>query len=106
MYLGRPCLALTAEGALADLVRHHALGEVIHPRDPEAICAALTRRLHSFRDAGAPALDAAATHAVGIDRFHRRRLAGEFARIFRAAADAARAADTQPARVAPTAFVK
>jgi glycosyltransferase involved in cell wall biosynthesis len=89
MYLGRPCLALTPEGALADLVRHHALGEVIHPRDPEAICAALTRRLRSFRDGGAPAL-VAATLAVGIDRYHRQRLAGEFARIFRAAAGAAR----------------
>jgi glycosyltransferase involved in cell wall biosynthesis len=106
MYLGRPCLALTPEGALADLVRHHALGDVIHPRDPEAIYAALSRRLRSFRDASAPALDAADTHAVDIDRFHRQRLAGEFARIFRAAADAARAADTQPARVEPTAFAK
>ena len=106
MYLGRPCLALTPEGALADLVRHHALGDVIHPRDTEAIYAALSRRLRSFRDASAPALDAADTHAVDIDRFHRQRLAGEFARIFRAAADAARAADTQPARVEPTAFAK
>jgi glycosyltransferase involved in cell wall biosynthesis len=106
MHLGRPCLALTPEGALADLVRQHGLGDVLHPRDPEAICAWMSRNLHAFRDARASARVTEHTKAVGIDRFHRQRLAGEFARIFHAAFDDARAEHTQARRVEPTAFAK
>jgi glycosyltransferase involved in cell wall biosynthesis len=87
MFLGRPCLALAPDGALADLVRRHALGNVIHPRDREGIHADLLSRLRAFRDgamvSAAPALD--------IGSFHRRRLAGAFARVFRSAVDCARA---------------
>ena len=48
MQLGRPCLALTPEGALATLVRRHRVGEVVAPRDPEAIAAALGRMPREF----------------------------------------------------------
>jgi glycosyltransferase involved in cell wall biosynthesis len=90
MYLGRPCLALTAEGALSTLVRDHRLGDVIHPRDAEGIFADLSRRLQSFRDRNVGTFDDGVTHAVDIERFHRQRQAGDFARIFRAAVDYAR----------------
>jgi hypothetical protein len=89
MYLGRPCLALTPEGALAQLVRDHALGDVIHPRDSEAIFTALSRKLQVFRDCKG-AFNDMVSRAVDIARFQRQRQAGEFARIFRAAVDYAR----------------
>jgi glycosyltransferase involved in cell wall biosynthesis len=81
MQLGRPCLALTPEGALADLVRRHRVGEVVAPRDPEAIASALTRMLSRFRD-GVPAAPAV---PVDIERFDRRLQAGQFAEVFRMA---------------------
>jgi glycosyltransferase involved in cell wall biosynthesis len=96
MHLGRPCLALAPDGALADLVRKHALGEVVPPRDAEAICAALSRMLRSFRDGQRTPAD---THAIGIEGFHRERLAARFARIFRDAAEHARSKTPQEARV-------
>jgi glycosyltransferase involved in cell wall biosynthesis len=101
MYLGRPCLALAPEGALARLVRDHALGEVVPPRDPEAICRALSRRLQLFRDGNVAATTA---HAVNIERFHRKRLAGEFARIFRDAAETASERASQPPRFPALSF--
>lgn len=77
MRLGRPCLALTPEGALARLVRRHRLGEVVPPRDPEAIAGVLSRWLQTFRDS------APLPHApVDIERFDRSRQAGEFALVF------------------------
>jgi glycosyltransferase involved in cell wall biosynthesis len=80
MRVGRPCLALTPEGALAQLVRRHRLGEVVAPRDPEAIAAALARMLRAFVQ-GAPI-----PHApVDIERFDRRVQAAHFAEVFRAA---------------------
>jgi glycosyltransferase involved in cell wall biosynthesis len=80
MRAGRPCLALTPEGALAQLVRRHGLGEVVPPRDPEAIAAALARRLRDFVQG------VTVPHApVDIDRFDRRVQAGRFAQVFRAA---------------------
>ncbi len=100
MYLGRPCLALAPEGALASLVRDHALGEVIHPRDPEAIFAVLSRMLHAFRN-GKAAPPAAALHAASIDAFHRERQAGRFAQVFRAAALDARSGARQAPTFAP-----
>ena len=54
MRLGRPCLALTPEGALSRLVRRHRLGEVVDPRDSEAIASALARSLRAFRDGTTP----------------------------------------------------
>jgi glycosyltransferase involved in cell wall biosynthesis len=106
MYLGRPCLALTPEGALADLVRGHALGDVIHPRDVEAIFDALSRRLQSFRNGEVGTCHDAATNAVDIERFHRQRQAGEFARIFRAAVDYARSEPTRSRPSEGPAFAK
>ncbi len=84
MRLGRPCLALTPEGALSRLVRRHGLGEVVHPRDPAAVASALSRLLRAFRDSTPLA------HApVDIERFDRRLQAGEFARAFRRAKELA-----------------
>lgn len=83
MQLGRPCLALTPEGALAALVRRHRVGEVVAPRDPEAIASALGRMLRRFRD-GTGALY---TAAIDIGRFDRRLQAGQFAEVFRMAHD-------------------
>jgi len=80
MRAGRPCLALTPEGALAQLVRRHRLGEVVAPRSPEAIAAALARMLRAFADG------TAAPHApVDIERFDRRVQAAQFAQVFRTA---------------------
>ena len=84
MRLGRPCLALTPEGALSRLVRRHQLGEVVAPRDAEAIANALTGWLRAFRDA------APVPHTpLDIERFDRRLQAGEFARVFRQAKELA-----------------
>jgi len=80
MRLGRPCVALTPEGALSRLVRRHRLGEVVHPRDPEAIASALSRLLRAFRDGETPP-----HQPIDIERFDRRVQAGEFARVFREA---------------------
>jgi len=91
MYLGRPCLALAPEGALASLVRDCSLGEVVHPGHVEGIAAALARMLRLFRDGEIGALErsrAGAAAAKDIARFDRRRLAGEFAHVFRGACDA------------------
>ena len=80
MRLGRPCLALTPEGALARLVRHHRLGEVIHPRDGEAVAGTLAKMLRAFRD------DVAIPHApIGIAGFDRCSQAGRFVEVFREA---------------------
>jgi glycosyltransferase involved in cell wall biosynthesis len=87
MYVGRPCLTLAPEGALADLVREYVLGDVIPPRDSERIFEALSRRVRDFRDRGVGMPSGAAVRAVGTERFHRKRQAGEFARIFREATE-------------------
>ncbi len=86
MALGRPCLTLAPEGALTRLVRAHQMGPVVAPRDEAGIAAALADALRRFR-AGSWSVDAQAT---GIERYHRRALAGEFAAVFRAALAAAR----------------
>jgi glycosyltransferase involved in cell wall biosynthesis len=106
MYLGRPCLALAPEGALAKLVRDHTLGDVIHPRDPEAIFAALSRRLRLFRDSKVGTSIDAATRAVDIARFHRKWQAGEFAGIFRAAVDYVCNSGAQSPRFDAAAFAR
>ena len=86
MHLGRSCLALTPEGALANLVRRHQVGEVVAPGNAEAIASALARMVSRFRD-GAPA---PCGSPVDIERFDRRRQAAVFADTFRAAVAAAR----------------
>jgi glycosyltransferase involved in cell wall biosynthesis len=80
MRVGRPCLALTPEGALARLVRRHRLGEVVPPRDAEAVAAAVGRMLRAFRDEQTPA------HApVDIEHYDRRLQAARFAEVLRSA---------------------
>lgn len=81
MQLGRPCLALTPEGALATLVRRHGVGEVLAPRDTQAIAAALSRMLSDFRAGKHPV----SSKPIDIERFDRRAQAGQFADVFRMA---------------------
>ncbi|HWM86472.1 MAG TPA: hypothetical protein VNO33_11555, partial [Kofleriaceae bacterium] len=86
MYLRRPCLTLAPPGALAELVRRHQLGEVIAPRDEEAIASHLAAALRRFRAGDLPS----AAHPVDIERYHRRAQAGQFAAVFEQALCAAR----------------
>ena len=85
MALGRPCLTLAPEGALTRLVRAHQMGPVVAPRDEAAIARVLADALRRFR-AGTYSIESGAT---GIERYHRRALAGEFAAVFRSAIAAA-----------------
>jgi len=87
MHLGRPVLAITPRGVLWDLVERHHLGHVFDPDDAPAIAAFLDRSLRDF--CGGQYVPEAA--AIDTERFHRRALAGEFAAVFRTAADLARA---------------
>lgn len=92
MRLGRPCLALTPEGALSSLVRRHRLGQVVAPRDPAAIAATLAKYLRAFRDS-TPTVHA----PLDIERFDRRAQAAQFADVFRSAcADARRESGLKP----------
>ena len=86
MRLGRPCLTLAPPGALADLVRQHHIGDVLPPRDEPAIAQLLERELRAFA-AGTPPPP---PNAVGIDRYDRKALAGEFAGVMRSAVERAR----------------
>lgn len=86
MRLGRPCLALTPEGALSSLVRRHRLGQVVAPRDSEAIASTLARMLREFRD-GVFAVDSS---PLDIERFDRCLQARQFAEVFRTARAVAR----------------
>lgn len=81
MRIGRPCLALTPEGALARLVRRHRLGDVVEPRSPAAVASALAERLRAFREGKG----LAAHDPIDVERFDRQRLAAEFAEVFRRA---------------------
>lgn len=86
MALGRPCLTLAPEGALADLVRTTQLGEILPPRDEARIADYLARLLNDYAGGRLP------TQAppVGIERYDRKVLAGEFAEVFRQAVARAR----------------
>ncbi len=89
MRLGRPIMTLAPPGsALTRLVERHGLGPALHPRDDQAICAALERDLRAFRARGSA--PAAWRKTPGIERYDRRALAGEFADILKEAAGAAR----------------
>jgi glycosyltransferase involved in cell wall biosynthesis len=79
MRVGRPCLALTPDGALARLVRRHRLGEVVEPRSPAAVASALEAWLRAFRNRG----EVDAHRPIDVERFDRRLQAAEFARVFR-----------------------
>jgi hypothetical protein len=84
---GLEVLTLSPPGALADLVRTHQIGPCLAPRDETAIAALLKERLRAFA-AGTPSPRA---KPLGMARFDRRALAGEFAEVLRRAQrDAAR----------------
>jgi glycosyltransferase involved in cell wall biosynthesis len=82
MFLGRPTLTLSPPGALTRLVARHHLGDVLPPRDEAAIAEVLAARLRAFTGGGS-GTSAIPTEATGIERYHRRALAGEFAAVFR-----------------------
>ncbi len=81
MALGRPCLTLAPEGALAELVRATHLGDLLPPRDEARIAEYLARLLADFRAGRLPAQ----APPIGIERYDRKALAGEFAEVFRRA---------------------
>jgi glycosyltransferase involved in cell wall biosynthesis len=85
LFLGRPCLTIAPDGALARLVRRYGLGDVVHPRDTDAIAKTLARMLSNFRSGNSARVRHPTALSVDISRFHRKRQAGEFARVFRAA---------------------
>jgi glycosyltransferase involved in cell wall biosynthesis len=85
MHLGRPVLTLAPrESALARLARAHGLGDVVPPRDEEAIAAAVAEHLRAF--ARGENRTAPWRNAPTLRRFDRRALAGEFAQVLRDAA--------------------
>lgn len=86
LYLRRPILLLSRAGAASELVAKHALGSTLPPSDDVAIARYLEEVLLRFREGR---FDAEA-HPVGIERFDRRSLAGEFAAVFRGAAERAK----------------
>ncbi|MEM9876042.1 MAG: glycosyltransferase [Myxococcota bacterium] len=90
MHLGRPVLTLSPPGALTRLVAQHGVGDVIAPRDEEAICGYLERQLRAFVDEPTRAPEMVGLDREGIRRYHRRALAGEFADVMRTARDLAR----------------
>jgi glycosyltransferase involved in cell wall biosynthesis len=79
MYLGRQCLTLSPPGALTELVARHHLGDILPPGDEEKIAAFLSRTLRAFRDGTLPPVP----RPIGIERYNRLHLAGEFAEVFR-----------------------
>jgi hypothetical protein len=85
MHLGRPILTLSPPGALTRLLERHRLGTWIPPRDEAAIAAFLEARL---REQAEGRLDHR-LNAQGIERYHRRALAGEIACVMREAASRA-----------------
>jgi glycosyltransferase involved in cell wall biosynthesis len=82
MHLGRPCLTLSPDGALARLVRRHQMGDLLAPRDEEAIASLLADKLRAFKSGSR---EPAVLRAKGIERYDRRALAGEFAGVMRSA---------------------
>jgi glycosyltransferase involved in cell wall biosynthesis len=74
---GRPVLALTREGATAELVRSLDAGLVVDPRDTGALETAVAALYRRWKMApGAPAVV-----PRGITRFHRSALTGELAAV-------------------------
>lgn len=87
MYLGRPMLTVAPDGAMRRLIEAHRIGPVIPPGDPGAVAAFLADTLRAWRSGRY----STRLEGVGLERFHRRALAGEFADVFRAAVARARA---------------
>lgn len=86
MALGRPALILSPPGTLTRLVDKHRLGDLLPPRDEVAIASYLEREVLAFMG-GTLALRSS---AVGIERYSRKALAGEFAEVMREAVSVAR----------------
>ncbi|HVY36614.1 MAG TPA: glycosyltransferase [Polyangia bacterium] len=82
---GLEVLTLAPPGALADLVRAHRIGPHLPPRDEVAIAALLKDRLSTFVSGGA----LPRARPVGMERYDRRALAGEFAQVLARARDQA-----------------
>ncbi len=81
MAIGRPTLVLAPhDSALAQLVRLHAVGDLLPPRDEGRICDYLIAKLKEFRDGSR---ETPVAKPVDIERFDRRQTAGEFARVMR-----------------------
>ncbi len=87
MHLGRPCLTLAPEGALTRLVESQGLGEILAPRDEAAIAGFLAEELRAFARGGTSRRRT--RDPAKVARFHRKALAGEFARVMREAHAAA-----------------
>jgi len=86
MVLGRPILTLAPDGALTRLVQKHQLGHLLRPRDEAAISELLERLLRAF----VTKTPVANGSPQGVERYHRRALAGEFASVMREAASYAK----------------
>lgn len=89
MVLGRPVLTLAPEGALATLVREHAVGDVLPPRNEAQIARYLADRIDEFSRGGPEAVRHPKPR--DIERYSRHALAGQFVDVFERAAGWARA---------------
>lgn len=85
---GRPVLALAGEGAIADVMRETGGGWIVDPRDADGLLATVVTAYEAWR-AGALGRHLAARER--LERFERRRLTGELARVFVHAIGTARA---------------
>ena len=75
---GRPILALTSEGALADLLRRTGGAWVVHPKDESGISEAVLQAYRGWENGFA---SPRANQAM-VGGFDRRLLAGQFAKLF------------------------
>jgi Glycosyltransferase Family 4 len=78
---GLRTLTLSPPGALADLVATHRVGPVIGPRNEAGIARYLEAALRAFVAGTTSASAERPVGPVGIERYDRRALAGEFARV-------------------------
>jgi glycosyltransferase involved in cell wall biosynthesis len=86
MHLGRPVFTFAPRGALRELVDAHRLGPTADPDDVEGIATIVDRALRAWEEGSY----STQSDAIGVARYHRRELAGEFARTFRQAVARAR----------------
>jgi hypothetical protein len=75
---GRPILALTSKGALADLLRRTGGSSVVDPRDIAGIAAVVRERYRQWKEG----LPQAGPDQLLVSQFDRRILAGRFADLF------------------------
>jgi len=79
----RPILALTSEGALAQLLRSIGGAWVVDPGDSPAITVAVLEAYRRWQDG----LDGPVADQAAVAAFDRRMLAGRFARVFKIGCD-------------------